>query len=258
MATEVGLRSGYLNQAWSPENLAGEANGADNWRDPQPFWSGQCQKGSQGEQRLVYLGGSSTGGAYQFGTEPDAFFATKIHERLCKTHSIQTWNYGAAERDSHTISRTLEQILTATKANWVILYIGHNDLTADNPYTRREREQRTNSLLAKVGKKARRLRMIAGSDLIMRSLKSEKSAPHIAAPPLGPDGKPMRSQVMHQGYPMAVPIEDARLNLIQIQSIASAYNAQVVLLPQLISKQSFNDLTEYWSLAKNWLLSNVI
>ena len=248
VATEIGLRASYLNTAWSPENLAGEATETDNWRKPVPFWSAQCLKADQREHGLVYLGGSSTGGAYQFGTEPEAFFSAQIHERLCQKRSIQTWNYGAAERDSHTISRTLDQILTFTKAKWVVLYIGHNDLTADNPFTRLEREQRSDSILVKIGKMARNIRIIAGSDLLFRMITTDSNTANIAAPPLGPDGQPMRSQVMHQGYPMAVPIEDARQNLIQIQSIAASNQAQVILVPQLIAQQSFNDLSSYWAL----------
>lgn len=247
LSCEIGIRTGYLNTAWDPTQLEGNASENDDWRKPKAFWKGECKKESSTPTSIVYLGGSSTGGAYQFGSEPEAFYSAKLNQMFCQSEEVQTWNYGAAERDTYTISRTIDTILKDTKADWLVLYVGHNDFTADNPYSRLEREKREGSVLVKLAKLARKARIIAGSDLLFRALSHPPEA-NISSPPLGPDGTPMRSQVMHQGYPMAVPLEDARVNILEIQAIALQHNTQIILIPQIIAQQSFNDLSLYWEM----------
>ena len=67
---------------------------------------------------------------------------------------------------------------------------------------------------------------------------------------MGPDGKPMRSQVMNQAYPLAVPLEDAEENITHIAEVAESNGAQVLLVTQLISSNGFQDLSSYWELER--------
>ena len=82
-----------------------------------------------------------------------------------------------------------------------------------------------------------RSRLIRGINLFLRS-QSDRGE-QLAGAPLGPDGKPMRSQVMNQGYPLAVPLADAEENIVQIAELAQQNNAQVLLVTQLIPATAF-------------------
>ena len=89
-------------------------------------------------------GGSSTGGAYQFKDEPEAFFATRIHKDLCSSvhpsTKIGLYNYGSADLNTHLITKRFDNI-TQNKPDILILYVGVNDvLTQRYPQTVRERE----------------------------------------------------------------------------------------------------------------------
>ncbi|MBM74441.1 MAG: hypothetical protein CMK59_03500 [Proteobacteria bacterium] len=244
LVVEWSLRESSLARGWSSEVLSGEVDSEDKWRQPKPFWSEQC--GENVSKRIVFLGGSSTGGAYQFKDHPELFFSAQTHRELCRNFGVQSFNYGAAERDSFTIARTMDLILTQTKANWIVLYIGHNDFTADNPYTRKEREEMKTGFLGRLLTLSSQSRLIRGANLLLRS--RSKPTEHLVGAPLGSDGKPMRSQVMNQEYPFAVPLKDAEENIEQIAQVAKVHGAQVLLVAQLISSSGFQQLTSYWDL----------
>ncbi|MEC7984852.1 MAG: hypothetical protein VX278_06795, partial [Myxococcota bacterium] len=139
-------------------------------------------------------------------------------------------------------------------ADWIVLYIGHNDLTADNPYTRLERETRSKSLGRRLGRLARQSHLIIGADLLLRSFQKRQET--IDRPPLGPDGKPMRSQVFAQDNPYAVPLSDAEQNILSIAKMAEKYDANLLLVAQHIAQKSFNDLSEYWAMEKRLASNN--
>jgi lysophospholipase L1-like esterase len=245
---EWSLRDTYLYTTWSPKALEGQQEDWYDWTNPLPYWQAQCGDQTQAKG-LLYVGGSSTGGAYQFADDPDAFFAGQLHNSLCQNNSIHSHNYGNSDRDTHTISRTITQMLDATNADVIVLYVGHNDFGGNNPYTRKERETRENSTLVSIGKKARNLRFIAGFDLMFRQLNSSPKA-QLDGPPLGPDGQVLDTQIMDQTYPYAVPLEDAQQNLWDIANIASKRGVKCVLVAQFISRNSFADLTDYWVMEK--------
>ena len=101
-------------------------------------------------------------------------------------------------------------------------------------------------MLYHLGRYARSLRVVVGADLVLRFWTSGNVKPQ--APPLGPDGKPMRSQVFAQNYPYAVPLEDAEQNIRSIAKSAEEKGAKVLLVVQHIAKNSFNNLDEYWTM----------
>ena len=241
---EWSLRESSLERGWSSEVLSGEIDSEDRWRQPKPFWSDQCSEDQP--QRIVYLGGSSTGGAYQFKENPELFFAARAHQELCADDGVLSFNYGAAERDSFTIAQTIDLVLSETNANWIVLYIGHNDFTADNPYTRKEREEMRSGVTGIILDLSSSSRLVRGVNLFFRA-QGERGG-HLSGAPLGPDGKPMRSQVMNQGYPLAVPLADAKENIVNIAQVAKDNGAQILLVAQLISVNGFQDLSAYWEL----------
>ena len=198
---------------------------------------------------MLYVGGSSTGGAYQFSEDPEAFFAGQAHRLLCQKRSLHSHNYGNSDRDTHTISRTLPQMLDTTRADVIVLYVGHNDFGGNNPYTRKQREYRETSWLRALGGAARSLRSIAGVDLLFRHVQ-ESQQPQLDGPPLGADGNVLKNQLMDQSYPFAVPLEDATSNLLQIADLAQQRGAKCLLVAQLLSSQSFSDLSEYWTMER--------
>ncbi len=142
---EVMARSGPLDAIWDAGRLSGE--GDDSWRRPAPAWEGACGAGGgAGGRTLVFAGGSSTGGAYQFRNEPDAFFPAQALRVLCSSMgaggaALRGRSYGRSGADSFTISRTLDQMLQGADRPILVLYLGVNDLfTRSNRQTRAERE----------------------------------------------------------------------------------------------------------------------
>ena len=88
---ELGLRSSYLEEVWDWGRISLESYDKYGWRDPVAGWSGSCGQGPT----VVFAGGSSTGGAYQFGGDPEAFFPAQTHEALCERGlSLSTINHG--------------------------------------------------------------------------------------------------------------------------------------------------------------------
>ncbi len=245
---EWSLRDTYLMKSWSPAVLEGKQNQDNNWKTPTPFWEDTCGD-QQTAKGILYVGGSSTGGAYQFATEPSAFFSGQLHKEICKTQSIHTHNYGNSDRDTHTISRTIDQLLDNSQADLIVLYVGHNDLGGNNPYTRKEREARENSILRTIGRTARNIRLIAGFDLLLRGF-SQPPQIQLDGPPLGPNGQVLNNQLMDQNYPFAVPLEDAKQNLIDIANTAQKRNVRCLLIAQIISRNAFSDLSPYWEMEK--------
>ena len=83
------------------------------------------------------------GGAYQFSGEPEAFFTAVAHETLCDQlpdgYALRTHNFGDGDRNTFTISRTIDAHLE--DADILVLYVGVNDiLTKQNRLTRKQRE----------------------------------------------------------------------------------------------------------------------
>ena len=69
------LRSTYVDRVWSPDGLKVQYRADDNVTTLPLTWKGICgTPPTSSDYTIVISGGSSTGGAYQFKDEPQAFF----------------------------------------------------------------------------------------------------------------------------------------------------------------------------------------
>ena len=149
-AVEAWIRTSDVSDAWQKNRLAGERPNEKGWEDPVAGWSEQCGDAKDGTSvRVVVAGGSSVGGAYQFGGEPDAFFTAVAHKKLCAQlpadRRLQTQNFGDGDRNTYTISRTIDAHLK--DADILVLYVGVNDVfTTQNTLTRKQREERADGV----------------------------------------------------------------------------------------------------------------
>ncbi len=229
LSAELALRSTYLSDAWSPEALAGQSGDSGPLL---PFWKDRCgPAGATRELSLVFGGGSSTGGAYQFRSRPEAFFPAVVHRQLCAAlppeTALTTWNYGEGGRDTHILSRAMGALLETTGADMVVLYVGVNDLlTTDSPMTRRQREALSGEG-AGAPSVAGRSRLLTGLALGLRELRAA--------------GSPEQALVSE------VPIEDARDNLGRIAGEAAEVGARVLLVSQHITPNQAHELEVYWA-----------
>ena len=145
-AAEAWVRTTSFRDAWQMNRLAGERPNEKGWEDPVAGWSNQCgEVDADASVRVVVAGGSSVGGAYQFGGEPEAFFTAVAHKTLCEQLPtglrLRTQNFGDGDRNTYTISRTVDAHLK--DADILVLYVGVNDVfTTQNTMTRKQREER--------------------------------------------------------------------------------------------------------------------
>jgi lysophospholipase L1-like esterase len=216
-ATETALRGSALNRSWDPTQLTEERPSERGWRDPIESWSGQCGSGPGASRSLLVTGGSSAGGAYQHQDDPEASFVAQTHIQLCADLppglNLQTHNYARGNRDTFTISRTIQTMLDKTGADVILLYVGVNDLLADHhSMSRKQRETQRmerGAALRGVAGMARRLRLVTGFWLAARTL------PDADAPAV-PD----------------VPLLDAVENFGRIADAAAAAGARLVLMTE--------------------------
>ena len=144
ISIEIAVASSPLGNAWKMGRLSAERPNERGWENPSPGWQGQCGSSDPNAMRTIaFAGGSSVGGAYQFGDEPEAFFPAVAHQRLCELLpadvGLTTQNFGDGDLNTFTISRTLDAHLQ--QADILVLYVGVNDvLTQQNTRTRKERE----------------------------------------------------------------------------------------------------------------------
>ena len=75
IGAEQWLRGSVAGDAWQMSRLSGERPNEKGWENPKASWTGECgDPESPHSVSIVVAGGSSVGGAYQFGGQPDAFF----------------------------------------------------------------------------------------------------------------------------------------------------------------------------------------
>jgi len=221
IALELGVRSTYLEVVWDWGRISQESYDKYGWRNPVSGWSSSCGEGPT----VVFAGGSSTGGAYQFGAEPEAFFPAQTHEALCERGvSLSTVNHGFSDRDTFTISRTID--ILSEDADLLVLYVGVNDvLTRNHAQTRKQREAAyeartasTRGLLAL----ARSSRLVTGLGLGVRPV-------------------PDREQ-----NPSSVPLLDAEENL----RLIAATGVPLVLVTEYVSPDMAHSLDLYLELCE--------
>lgn len=212
VGAEVSLRSG-LGDAWS-----GLGETRLELGELDPFWSGSC---GDGVTSVVFGGGSSTGGAYQFPDEPDAFYPSTAHARLCESRGITTWNYGHGGRNTHVLADGIDRVMDHTAADVVVLYVGVNDLlTQHSALTRRERDARRGG--ASLGRYSR---LVTGLGLAFRT-------------PEATEGDRVAD----------VPLADAEDNLRRVAAAALQGDARVVLVAQYIAPSIEGDVAAYWAM----------
>ncbi len=230
-ASELFVRSSYLGDAWDISRLSGEAASATDWRLAQPFWTGTCGPDDAGHALSVaFAGGSSTGGAYQFRGQPDAFFPARVHARLCERlpadTALHTGNYGDGGRDSFTISRSIERMLDDADPDVLVLYLGVNDLlTSGGSMSRKDRAERLSAwqggASGLVGLAARS-RLLTGLSLILRPLRSR-------------DGQEVPE----------VPLSDARDNLDMIATAAAGRGVPLLVVTEQLRGDFQGELDAY-------------
>ncbi len=218
---EAQLRASYLDEVWAPEALALELSTLEPW------WSDRCGEGEP--LRVAWVGGSSTAGAWQLAEEPESFFPARAHEALCVDGAVQSWNLGREGADTHAIARALPAWLQAKPADVVVVYAGVNDLwTANHPLTRAEREARTGSVTGRLAHAGGQVRLVRGLGLLAGVVARPASL-------LGPGA--LRSQERVEGYPSAVPLDDARRNLETMAGSVVGSGGVLLVVPELVAEQ---------------------
>jgi len=230
---ELTLRSTALNTSWDSTQLTEERPSQLGWMDPVESWSARCGPQTASAQRtLMFAGGSSTGGAYQFKNEPEVFFPAQAHAHLCERlppdTALHTVNFGRGNRDTFTIARTIDRMLAQAPAEQVILYVGVNDLLASHqPLTRKQREaQRAarSQAVAGLAWLGARSRLVTGVWLLTRDIPDPDS-------PGVPD----------------VPLPDAIDNFGVIADVVSAQGGSVLLMTEFVASTEAYRMDAYRS-----------
>ena len=226
---EVLVRDTVLGDSWDASRLADERPNEKGWDNPVAGWTDQC--GAADATNTVHLvigGGSSVGGAYQFGDEPEAFFTAQTHRVLCESlppdTSLKTSNFGDGDRNSFTISRTAEEHLKHT--DLLVMYVGVNDLfTTQNTLTRKQREAKIASRsTAETGLAAiaRNSRLVSGISLLLRAVPD-------------PGGESVAD----------VPLPDATENHQMLVDSAQKYGSQIVFMTEHVQSWQVPNLEVY-------------
>jgi lysophospholipase L1-like esterase len=225
VTTELALRSSWLGFAWQADRLAQRAEGEDardDWRSPSPFWRDRCTTSADAtETRILYAGGSSLGGAYQFNEEPEVFFPARLHARLCEAlapkQALLSISVAQGNRNSFTISRSIGTLLASTRPDLVVLYLGVNERTANHPWTRKEMEalsQDAPEALRGLAGLAASSRFVTGAALLLRSRRQSQETGALVA---------------------EVPLADFVDNLEAIVAASADQGAEVLLVPEYTS-----------------------
>lgn len=230
LGMEMAIRASYLEEAWDPVHLAGASLGTED-RNFDPFWFSRC--GDAPPHRTLYaFGGSSTGGAYQFKDNPNAFFVAQLHQRICARGEGETltYNYGNSGRDSWDISQAAPALYQKNPPDLVLYYGGVNDLlTQDAPLTRKQQA----ALLAARSAPVNQL------DALARSLRTVTGL-----------GLLLRPQTIQQPLVAAVPLEDAEENLRSLARATGEAGGELWLVPEYAEPYVATQLRPYWEMEK--------
>jgi len=243
VAAEAWMRVTSLSESWQMGRLSGERPNEKGWDDPTSSWTGRCGDEQAPQQvSVVIAGGSSVGGAYQFGEEPEAFFTAKAHQALCRSLPadvhLKTHNFGDGDRNTYTISRTIDKHLES--ADILVMYVGVNDVfTTQNTMTRKEREKRASgihSAVAWLPQWVRESRLAVGASLWVRS-PPDLNAAQVADVPL-PDAKDNHAMIV-----AAAREKGARVMLLT-EYVRSAQRSRLQTYSQM--QQSFESTDVRW------------
>lgn len=174
-----------------------------------------------GRVRVVTMGGSTTGGAYQ-NDNLDAFYPARLQERLPERFSVI--NQGVGGWTTWHIRAYLQEQLDALRPDVLTLYVGHNDALTQTPlpykdlYAAWKNQQQNNPLSVQLG----RLRLYQGLRFFLVSL-------------------------MPTSQRVAVPLNDAEDNLETIIDLVTSTGGQVVLASEGLSPDP-GALQEYFAM----------
>jgi lysophospholipase L1-like esterase len=235
LALEAAVRNSDWGSAWVMSRLSGERPNERGWEDPSAGWTGECGDEGAAGVTMVVAGGSSVGGAYQFGNEPEAFFTAAAHRALCaslpSSHKLTTHNFGDGDLNTFTISRTIEEHLE--HADILVLYVGVNDLlTTQNTQTRKQRE----AAAAEQGAVASRLSGVTSASRIMVA----------ASVWFRWVEDPMSEDVAD------VPLPDAKENHEAIISAARAQGKRVVLMTEHVQSGLLDRMAQYRNMQRSF------
>ena len=241
VALECVASASDVGQAWQMGRLSAERPNERGWENPRPGWQAQCGGSDPALIRTVaFAGGSSVGGAYQFGDEPEAFFPAVAHAQLCTMlpdgAGLVTQNFGDGDLNTFTISRTLTEHLR--DADLLVMYVGVNDvLTRQNTKTRKQREA-ARSARSPVGDGlagwVSSSTMMTGLSLWTRGIEDPST----------------------QGV-ADVPLADARENHASIVAAAAAQSARVVLMTEHVHSGLLGSLQPYRQMQKSFVAEGV-
>ena len=174
-----------------------------------------------GAKRIVCLGGSSTGGAFQMDNL-DSFFPAELQrslDGLAGAGRYEVLNQGVGGWNTFHIRLYLELIMDRLKPDILVLYVGHNDIMTRSNETYREywgRYRMQHSSLKSVMETLDGSRLFVGYRSLLKSLHG------------GSKG----------GTVSSVPLPDAQDNLERIIALARRSKASVVLLSEAINTQA--------------------
>ncbi len=183
---------------------------------------------SAGVTRIVCLGGSSTGGAYQMDDLEQFYPAVlgRVFDELAPDAGIQVINQGVGGWNSFHCLLYLREFIDELDPDLITLYLGNNDIKTKGPWTYREywenyrSQSRSVSALQGV---LNRARIYVGFKSVL---------------------------LMFTGSPRqvsAVPTADARQNFAEIIDMAQERNASVLLMSEAILPLP-EDIDDYYAM----------
>ncbi len=162
-------------------------------------------------RRIVALGGSSTGGAYQMD-DLAQFWPARLQDRLAGT-DWEVVNQAVGGWNTLHIRLYLESQADRLDADIYAIYIGHNDLLAlsDVPYSRLYTGWATpNAAVRAVSSALNGMRLYVGFKQLLFTLRGTRAG-------------------------VAVPLPDAASNLSGILAVAKAHQARVLLVNEALN-----------------------
>ncbi len=235
LGVEGAVRQTYLDTAWSaaPSGRL-RADGVLGWkradqefdyivntrrhtRYPRESYPVAFRARRAGVTRIVCLGGSSTGGAFQMD-DLDDFFPARLQRLLNRRAGagrFEVLNQGVGGWNTFHIRLYLELTIDRLRPDVLVLYVGHNDIMTTAGETYRQfwsRYRRQHSSLREVMALLERSRLVVGYRAALSTLR------------YGPRGQSVSN----------VPVPDARENLEAVIELAGRFQAPVVLLSEAI------------------------
>lgn len=174
-----------------------------------------------GVARIVCLGGSSTGGAYQMD-DLSLFYPAELERRYqAAGRAVEVVNQGVGGWNTWHMREFGRRSLATLDPDLLTLYIGYNDTLTRLPYTYRDywaRYQNTSPAVERVQVALAHSRLYHGLRQLLVGIRDPGLTP-------------------------AVPLEHARENLTEILDLASAAGAKVLLMVE--ANQHPHDLDPY-------------